>query len=196
MAEGYRLVDQRSKEGIVLEIGAMRENRSTPFLATYCKAEGVEFISVDLDDVMAKGADHIEGCTGVHARGEEFLSDFTRRIGFVYLDNLDWQYENPGDAAMNTFKGQREFYAARGVEMSNLRSQGAHVDQAVHLDRLMPTGVIVIDDTWQRPNGCFDGKGGAAIPFLISRGWKLINEPSVGENLANSFAAVSRGMEE
>jgi hypothetical protein len=60
--------------------------------------------------------------------------------------------------------------------MTNLISQMVHLNQAILAMPLMaPCSLIVCDDTWYNEHwGHYSGKSGAAIPYLIGQGYRIL----------------------
>ena len=56
---------------------------------------------------------------------------------------------------------------------------------------ILPPAMIVIDDTWTRPDGVFSGKGGAAVLYLMAAGWELEPESvRAGEEVVGSYVVL------
>jgi hypothetical protein len=70
----------------------------------------------------------------------------------------------------------QEYREKYNVEMTNLMSQSAHVHQAVLIEsRTAENSIVCIDDTWfDQGWDTYQGKGGAAVPYLIARGYTVL----------------------
>ena len=132
---------------------------------------------------------------------EERLHDPVRKteIALAYLDNYDWTY--PWTTEMAYKRQQHVDYGHHGLSLSNERSQAAHLAQARLVARLCSERCFILfDDTW--PSASYrrhSGKGGAALRFLLSHGFELIeqsapDQPSyLGWVLVRRLPAQQRG---
>ena len=61
-------------------------------------------------------------------------------------------------------------------------SQAAHVAQAVLVEpKMTKKSLIIIDDTWfERHWDIYFGKGGAAVPYLVSQGYTVLYTEQYG----------------
>jgi len=185
--------------GIFLEIGSSREgdDGSTKVIAGWAKQRDCWLMTVDFDPRVSEAlkkqfirvADAIE--TGqppddvdiITATGEEYLKWYSERyshkdgmepISFLYLDNFDWDWH-----PMNTESfvlEQQQRYGELGCTMTNLTSQMAHLNQAIlAMPCMAPRSLIVCDDTWFNEHwGHYSGKSGAAVPYLIGQGYRVL----------------------
>jgi hypothetical protein len=168
-----------------VEIGTEHQDKgedSTRFLDQYCTKRGLEFFTVDFDPVVAAHGKTLTP-NAICARGEDFLASYPskRPIVFAYLDNFDWV---PTNMKTNPkFARQAERYLqVHGVERNNVNSQAAHLAQARALLPLLHTEAFVLfDDTYPTGEGGYDGKGGTAIPFLLSNGFHVIEQGSAAD---------------
>ena len=190
MGTYYRNVEKfipQIDPGVWIEIGVDRGEGSTKFFADLAKDRATRFYAVDYDQDQIDGLkqrfinmpDHVRA---IQAKGEDFLDNFrnlepTAQVSLVYLDNFDWDYW-VNRKAKPFVPAQKERYLQKmGTEMTNLNSQQAHLKQAIRLMPLMcNNSIIVCDDTWYEPNeGVFIGKCSAAIPYLLSEGYRLLH---------------------
>jgi hypothetical protein len=185
--------------GIFVEIGSSREgdDGSTKVIAGWAKQRDCWLMTVDFDPRVSEAlkkqfirvADAIE--TGqrpddvdiITATGEEYLKWYSEQyshkdgmepISFLYLDNFDWDWH-----PMNTESfvlEQQQRYGELGCTMTNLTSQMAHLNQAIlAMPCMAPRSLIVCDDTWFNEHwGHYSGKSGAAIPYLIGQGYRIL----------------------
>ncbi|KKS77897.1 MAG: hypothetical protein UV74_C0002G0025 [Candidatus Woesebacteria bacterium GW2011_GWB1_43_14] len=104
-----------------------------------------------------------------------------------YLDNFDWTYE--GTENIPRVRRCVAKYKELGVDLNNTDSQKAHLQQSVLVsDYVAKNGVILFDDTWQPSEGVFSGKGGTAVPWLLSHGfeiYKTYNTPNLEWNFVS-----------
>lgn len=183
-ARAYTLVDNysRSINASIVEIGGERGEGSTSFLQRFAHRKGVPFHTVDMVNTGMTGE---QWC-------REVLPGLNERVGFAYLDNFDWTFE--------TFKHepwvheQRAAYARAGVELTNANSLAAHLEQTQLIEPFAADDcAILYDDTWQTPDGQWTGKGGTAIPWLLSRGWRILETVRPCPEALDGFALIARG---
>jgi hypothetical protein len=166
-----------------VEIGCGRagDDGSTRQLAEWSKQYSptgqlttVDVDPVNCDFVRALGLDNVEI---INSTGEEYLESFpahTDYIGFLYLDNFDWDWHP--DRPEDFVRDQQERYTELGMEMTNVNSQRAHLRQAeLALKALAPISLVVCDDTWYNPWwGHYSGKSGSVVPFLLNHGFEVL----------------------
>jgi hypothetical protein len=187
-ATAYRLIEQiRFLPGeCVVELGSERGEGSTYYFVEHCGSHGIPFYTIDPDKNEAYAtAAQIAPNQAYCMTGERFLAEvfptFDLKIKFAYLDNFDWAWESWGDNHPS-FEYLKSIYSNFGLEFSNRNSQKAHLEQAQLVDRHAAPGcVILIDDTWGRPDGAWSGKGGTAVPWLLGHGYALMHQPVVSE---------------
>ena len=197
MGLGYRWIHTMQGiidiDDVVVEIGASREGCSTEYLATFCKQFRLEFHSVDFSSEAIEKIEKIDGVI-VHRRmGEDWLQTINwvdKRIGFAYLDNFDWIYSI---SANSVVRARVKDYVQQGLVLNNFNSALSHFNQAVEIVRLASDKcMVVIDDTWMREDTIFLGKGMLAAPYLMSKGFQLVNKPKVGDEVSDSFVVLAR----
>jgi hypothetical protein len=186
-----------------LEIGVDRGEGSTAFFSNLAANKNVNFYGIDADTNQinrAIAALTIDGKLPNHvtlasARGEDWLSVNTdKKFSLVYLDNFDWNYwlDIPEEPFV---PGQRQHYKdVLKVEMLNINSQLVHLAQAIRLMPLMSkNSIIVCDDTWYEPKeGIFIGKCSAVIPFLLTQGFKLLDNQGYRNHNGGAGATLGR----
>lgn len=185
-------------KGAVLEVGSDRFEGSTAHFASICKELGVPFYSVDCEPGAHERAKSVPGTNAFLATGEAFLEtewpkinqSTGSRFSFVFLDNFDfliksfkWEWE-----------GQtRQTYQNLGLELNNENSQKAHLAQAQLVQPWLEQDAIIgFDDTWQKPDGTFDGKGGTAVPWLLEQGYFILEQGRIGEDVVGGYVMLSK----
>ena len=191
MSHAYKLINDYAEHlsGSVVEIGSLRGEGSTIRLAESCQEWNLKFYSVDFDQKAYERTKEVDGVLAYKMTGEEFLCDVFpkgERICCAYLDNFDWTY--PGFERNRRYMVVMAKYAEHGFEMTNLNSQLAHLVQCVLIERLAAKRcLIILDDTWAvdkgermledktwEPDIGYDGKGGLAVPYLLTRDFKVL----------------------
>jgi hypothetical protein len=177
-----RYLDQL--KGAIVEIGAGRGEGSTDFFAGIAAARPeFQYHSVDFDPeahkIINRYKNHIANMHAHQLRGEDFLADHIlptgEKICWAYLDNFDWNYYE-GEPPMYV---QRQIarYQEFGLVMNNANSQQAHLDQAKLVAAAAAERCVIhFDDTRTWDGVAFDGKGGTAVPWLLSQGWHLLHQ--------------------
>jgi hypothetical protein len=170
-------------EGSLVEIGASRpgDDQSTQYLHDLAKSIGTNFITCDINFQRISELND-RGIPAVCAKGEDFLPIYDPKVSIAYLDNFDWNW-HPMATEDWTLVQIQEYREQYNIEMTNLMSQSAHVHQAVILETKTTTNsIIAIDDTWFDTGwDTYQGKGGAAVPYLIARGYTVL-ETTNGRN--------------
>lgn len=104
-------------------------------------------------------------------------------IGFAWLDGHDWPYAH---APAGTWDAQEREYLRRGQEYSREASRDSHLEVARLIQPHVPVGgVVAFDDTWELPSvldktpapappdRAWNGKGGAAVSYLLNHGFQV-----------------------
>jgi hypothetical protein len=175
-------------QGSIVEIGAGRCEGSTDFFAgiAACRPD-LQYHSVDFDPeahkVMGKYALKISNMHAHLMRGEDFLANILvpsgERVCWAYLDNFDWIYYAPDDMPPWVQK-QIMRYASFDLIMNNENSQAAHLEQTKLIASIAAERCVIhFDDTrlvpaYENIPRHFDGKGGTAVPWLVSQGWRVL----------------------
>ena len=181
-AEQY--LDQITPEdmGWFVEVGTSRngDDGSTKTIAGWAAQRGRQLYTVDVDPdnikfVLKFQIPNLKTWLGT---GEQFFatwSDHLGKISFLYLDNFDWDWhpENTEPFVLE----QQARYQKLGLEMTNVNSQRAHLEQMIAALPLMSKrSIVVLDDTWyNRWWGHYSGKGGAVVPFLLANGYRVLD---------------------
>lgn len=94
-------------------------------------------------------------------------------ISLLYLDNFDYIW-NTKDMP-NFIQSQiLDYKINHGIEMNNQNCQIEHLSQLINLYPFMTENCLVgFDDTYQS-NGCWIGKSGPGVIFLLSKGWSIL----------------------
>lgn len=170
-------------EGSLIEIGASRpgDDQSTQYLHDLAKSIGADFITCDINVQRIQELND-QGIPAVCNKGEDFLPTYEPKVSIAYLDNFDWNW-HPMATEDWTLVQIQEYREQYNIEMTNLMSQSAHVHQAVILETKTTTNsIIAMDDTWFDTGwDTYQGKGGAAVPYLTARGYTVL-ETTNGRN--------------
>lgn len=167
--------------GAWVEIGTSRngDDGSTKILATWAQDHGTTLTTIDVDpDYCAQVASwNLPKTQVINATGEHYLRHRAYsepRIGFLYLDNFDWDWHPEKTEAF--VQEQQQRYLRFGLTMTNVNSQRAHLAQAIlALGHMSEQSLIVCDDTWFNPWwGHYSGKSGSAIPYLLDHGYQVL----------------------
>lgn len=156
-----RLLEERNARTIV-ETGTARfgdrefvgDGGSTIIFAEWGKDHGAEFFSIDKsmeNIIVSRRATerHVPNYQVYYIYSDSiaFLQGFNREIDFLYLDSFDYDPENP------------------------FPSQEHHLKEIVAAYPFLTEKSVVMIDDCKLPGG---GKGGLAIRFLLSKGWRLL----------------------
>lgn len=176
--------------GDFLEIGSERGDNSTPFFGSLAKEYNKKLYSVDVDKEIidrCRREYFIEMKLPIHFAqntGERFLELHNHlKFSVVLLDNFDWTWrpnvEKPDKVTVEQTEKYKNTY---GTELNNLNSQTAHLIQAIKLTNMLTDSAIIIcDDTYLEINtNVYVGKCGAAIPYLLSLGFKIVYSENFG----------------
>jgi hypothetical protein len=202
-ANKYSLIEkvmQYYKGGIVLEIGMERGEGSTIFLNDFCKKNNLEFYSVDFDPNQLLSVQSLDWVIPVTMTGEEFLlnhfKEKNKKIFFAYLDNFDYIHDHI--RGHQQIIDQQKRYKLYGLDMDddNHSSNRAHLLQTVliDIDFAAESCFFLFDDTWRwRENEKWYGKGALAVPYLLSKDYKIIEKSHDDYNNYNGFVLLGRG---
>lgn len=164
------------RPGYLVEIGTTREKLpgqgSTVLLAELAARLQLPFITVDMDPANTEQARvdlaALPNARAVTARGEDYLRSFREPIVAAYLDAFDIQHGKHSEYRIERYRRYL------GVEITNERASAMHLECARALvKRLVPGGLVVIDDTSPDGEG-YVGKGKAAVPALLDRGFRIV----------------------
>ena len=196
MGQIFRRAEQyldKIDAGIFVEIGSSRDgdDGSTNVIASWAQERKRPLVTVDFDPQVCKALEGkaLSNVSVVNSTGEDYLRSYAGAgpISFLYLDNFDWDWH-----PMNTESfvlEQQVRYKQLGRTMTNLTSQMAHLNQAIlAMPHMSLRSLIVCDDTWYNEHwGHYSGKSGAAVPYLIGHGYRILETeeyPTYGTILA------------
>ncbi|NNC37507.1 MAG: hypothetical protein HKO02_08615 [Hyphomonadaceae bacterium] len=162
----------------ILEIGMTRETVwsqcSTSRLACLARMIGTRFTSVDMDENNVKNAEYITKmyhpyATMVCDLGEDYLAKLEPPYPtYIYLDAYDFEHPNHSEGRQNRYK------KVLGQKISNEACWEMHLKCCKRIAEILPDyGIIVFDDVWHE-NGRWTGKGGTAMPFLLTNGFHIV----------------------
>ena len=176
----FNLIKQYAAEIIItndlLEIGSDRGDGSTAVLSDIASTNQQILHSVDMSaEVIHENSRKYQSksVNFYNIKGEDFLDKHTNlKFSIVLLDNFDWNWWIGSDPP-NFLKSQQDAYTYKfQLEMTNINSQIAHLIQAIKLTNMLAKQcVIVCDDTFLNRNQTYDGKSGAAVPYLLTLGF-------------------------
>ena len=166
--------------GIFVEIGSSRDgdDGSTNVIASWAQERKRPLVTVDFDPWVCKALEGkvLSNVSVVNSTGEDYLRSYAGAgpISFLYLDNFDWDW-HPLNTESFVLE-QQVRYKQLGRTMTNLTSQMAHLNQAIlAMPYMALRSLIVCDDTWYNEHwGHYSGKSGAAIPYLIGHGYRIL----------------------
>ena len=171
-----------SMTGDILEIGMDRGEGSTRSFINMALSRGVTFVGVDMDpnqtqSVVEQTNIEVHNCTGEH-----YLENTNRKFSVVYLDNFDWNYWSDGSTQISRQAVAYSKYM--NSELNNVNSQASHLMQAILLqEHLTDECVIMCDDTWYSISEMvYLGKCSAAIPYLLTCGFKVVHQEGLRNN--------------
>jgi hypothetical protein len=169
-----------NKFSYFLEIGSTREQiygqGSTEIIAKYCEKNKINFVSVDVDnrnvERLRKKLSHLKYFKSVCDKGENYLRITNKKFDCIYLDAFDIERSVKN-------KSRDNFYLKEyGSSITNEKSEMIHLEIVKNLEKkLNDKSIIVFDDTFINKN-LYIGKGGKAIPYLLSLGFKIISKNS------------------
>lgn len=181
--QAYQLAGTRSYrlEEIILEVGVERDvTDGVVGSTTFLSRVGPTVHTVDVDPGQVARAREIPNVVPYLGLAEEVLADavdWLPPIGFAWLDGHDWPYAH---APAGMWDDQKREYLARSQNYSRTASRESHL-KIVELiaELVVPSGMIVLDDTWALPSvldpttgpDAWNGKGGAAVPYLLENGF-------------------------
>jgi hypothetical protein len=194
-----KYLDQFDSDSIgwFVEIGTSRngDDGSTRIISQWANQFGRKLYTVDIDPhninfVLDLNIPNIRTWTG---SGEQFFQYFPEHLGhisFLYLDNFDWDWHP--DKTESFVREQQVRYQELGLEMTNVNSQRAHLEQMIYALPLMAEqSIVVLDDTWYNKYwGHYSGKGGAVVPYLLANGYTILEteeQPVYGTIMARGI---------
>ena len=196
-AEKYLDQIDPDRIGWFVEIGTSRngDDGSTRVIAEWAARFQKELYTVDIDayNIHFVSDLQIPNLKTYLGPGETFFKTFPKHLGpvsFLYLDNFDWDWhpDNPEPFVIE----QQARYKQLGLEMTNVNSQRAHLEQMMAaMPAMAEQSVVVLDDTWyNRWWGHYSGKGGAVVPYLLANGYTVLEteeQPVYGTIMARGI---------
>lgn len=167
-----------------VEIGSDRYEGSTEFLSDLAKKQQRRFHSVDIDrDAEHRLKHKLTNVDFYICKGSEWCTEIYpsigNPIGLLYLDNFDYNW-NIFDKHNEMIKQQEIDYKNKyGLDMSNENCQVEHMRQILALYPYLAERCTVICDDTYKSNGCWIGKCGGVVLFLLSKGFKTIIDPDI-----------------
>lgn len=162
---------------VLIEVGTTREQvegqSSTRHLAEFCKAYGIDFLTVDMDPHCTRAARQMLAQLefpgqAVNAKGEDFLRSFPTPIDFVFLDAYDF------DHGKHSALRQSRYERFLGGRIDDEQCHRMHLECAESLAaKLADRGVVCIDDTWLEDDR-WVAKGTLAVPYLLGQGFEVL----------------------
>lgn len=196
-ARAYRLFDsvkELPRNSCIVEIGSQRGEGSTDYFIELARKLKVPLYTVDINYEVYIWIAH-----KTHAflmSGEEFfervLPNIGSKIGICYMDGFDWIWQ--GMDGRDFILAQKEEYKNLGFELHNDASQKSHVRQcqAIVDFKMDYIGTrILFDDTWPTREG-YDGKGGSAVPYLLGKGYEVIDQVPVAEEDQQGYVLLEK----
>ena len=182
----YLVLDYlRDLEGVLIEIGSNNGENSTDFYAGLVyNLDKFKFYTIDIDNqvfsrshLLAKKIPNMEAFL---MPGEIFLKEVfptkNEKICYAYLDNYDWNgYENlPRDQWPDWMIDIEKKYNQHGFELTQEKSAAVHLEQTKLIEQYAATRCIIQFDDTYGDFQTFTGKGMTAVPYLKSKGWKIL----------------------
>lgn len=177
----------------MVEIGTTRENvpgqGSTRKLAEFCRHEGLDFVTVDMDPHNTHVAQRMferlsMDFEAVAMKGEDYLRDRQAQVDFAFLDAYDFDHGQHSDLR------QSRYVKFLGSRIDEEACHRMHLECAQSLVRLLSAhGVICVDDTWFE-DGHWTAKGTLAVPYLLEYGFEIIDARNRAALLKRSAASL------
>jgi hypothetical protein len=167
--------------GWFVEVGTSRngDDGSTWTIANWAAHYNKKLYTIDIDPENIKFVTKfdIPNLRTWLGSGEQFFQNFSSHIdviSFLYLDNFDWDWHP--DNTEPFVVDQQSRYRELGLEMNNVNSQRAHLEQMIAaLPYMAKQSIVVLDDTWYNQWwGHYSGKGGAVVPYLLANGYTVL----------------------
>lgn len=183
--QGYKLAAgvAYTPDSVILEVGVERDSDGTGS-TTFLASVGPRVFVIDVDEEQFKRACSIDNVVPLLGLAESVLRTWTVPIGFAWLDGHDWPYEH---APAGMWDAQEREYHERHQAYSRDASRASHLTIAKLIaPHVIPGGVVAFDDTWRLPSVLdptpgpgWNGKGGAAVPYLLEQGFTIINSGDI-----------------
>jgi hypothetical protein len=160
-----------------LEIGSDRYEGSTRFFHDLSHSRKAEFHTVDLKpDAKRRLALECPRARWHFKEGSKWcyedLPELNKSISLVYLDNFDYIWDTnapPRDHDLHIY----DWYEQNYTKLDNQDCQIEHLRQMIAIyPYLTHDAVVCFDDTYT-VNGCWVGKCGPAVVYLLTKGFEI-----------------------
>lgn len=162
----------------MIEIGSDRGEGSTRYFNDLAGRYHVPFYSVDVSDQAKTRLPGLTNTTWYVDIGSRWCQhtwpQLHQKIQCLYLDNFDFCHDHM--IGTPWIKMQEKYYREHhDLEMDNTNSQIEHLQQMIHLLPYMANNSLIICDDTYVHNGCWIGKCGAVVVFLLCHGYSITN---------------------
>lgn len=163
---------------VLIEIGTTREDvpgqGSTAKLAEFCQAQEIHFVTVDMDPHNSRMASELFVRRGmpfeaITCKGEDYLRQYSGRMDFVFLDAYDFDHGKHSELRQSRY----EKFLGNRIDEEICHRMHLDCAQSV-LRKLSADGVVCVDDTWLGTDKLWTAKGTLAVPYLMDRGYTLL----------------------
>jgi hypothetical protein len=155
----------------------------------FCARESFHFVTVDMDAANTEMAAAMFRSKNldfdaVHSKGEDYLAAYTGRMDCVFLDAYDF------DHGMHSERRQSRYEKFLGARIDEQQCHQMHLDCARSVaDKLTPSGLVCVDDTWLVDGG-WTAKGTLALPYLLEHGFEFLDIRNKAALLGRSGGCV------
>jgi hypothetical protein len=162
-------IDTIDVGSVFVEIGSDRFLGSTEYYANLAQKYNTVLFTVDIDTRARERINHpnIIWQTDIGSEwAKNIYPTIGKKISVLFLDNQDyiWNADTPEKQELNA------------------KCQLEHFNQLYNLFPWLTNNcVIILDDTYQH-NGCWVGKCGAAVIFLLSQGFEIVWKSNYDDN--------------
>ena len=160
---------------VIVEIGNDRGEGSTSYYSELASKYNTKLYAVDVIRDPSYRFNHLLNVEWFIEEGsvwtQEIFPTFNKSISCLYLDNFDYIWDI--NEISQWIQDQINDYKKRGIIMNNENCEVEHLAQMINLIHYMiPGGIVVCDDTFEH-NGCWIGKSGAVVIYLLVNGYKI-----------------------
>ena len=186
-AEVY--IKDSSLNNVIVEIGtAHGPDSSTQIFNSIAQQKGTVVYTVDLDD-RSEVCDPLTSTVRYQMDGSSWATDIfptlNKQISLLYLDNYDYDYRVGRASWVDEQK--KEYQEKYNINLNNLDCTVEHLKQMIALLPYMAEHSTVICDDTYLFNGCWIGKCGAVVPYLVANGFSIIE---IERNEGSSYAVA------
>jgi len=162
---------------VIVEIGSsLTGSGSTPFFNSLANQKGTTLHTIDIDDKVSSNQ-RLNATVTYQMSGSRWATTIfpalNKKISLLYLDNYDYDYRVGFPSWVDDQKV--EYQEKYGITLNNLDCTVEHLKQMIALLPYMADHSTVICDDTYLSNGCWIGKCGAVVPYLIVNGFKIID---------------------